>query len=253
MQRLDIVLVAALAGPGAAAVYTAATRFLVVGQFVNQAVSAPVQPRLSALLAAGDRSGARTLYRVSTTWLVLLSWPMFGAAIALAPTYLAAFGRGYSNAVAVVVILSVSMLVASACGLVDSVVIMAGRTSWNLATTLLALAVNVIIDLLLIPDHGILGAAIGWCAGILVSNVVPVLLAWRGLRLHPVGRSLLLALGSCGVCFILLPVLATALTHSQLAALGALVTGGLLFAAFAWHERAVFELSGILTRTPALP
>lgn len=251
MQRLDIVLVAALAGPSPAAIYTAATRFLVVGQFVNQAVTAPVQPRLSALLAAGDRTGARTLFRVSTTWLVLLSWPVFGASIALAPTYLAAFGHGYRDAVDVVVILSVSMLVASACGLVDSVVIMAGRTSWNLATTLLALAVNVIVDLLLIPGHGILGAAIGWCAAILVSNVVPLLLAWRGLRLHPMGRSLALAVLVCGVCFLALPIAAVTLTHSQIAAVAALAVGAVLFVAFAWRERAVFELSGILGRREA--
>ena len=162
MQRLDIILVAALVGLRAAAIYTAATRFMVVGQFVNQAVSLPVQPRLSALLAIHDKAGAKALYRVSTTWLVLLMWPLFGACIALAPTYLALFGRGYGDAVAVVVILSLSMLLASACGVVDSVIIMAGRTSWNLATTLLALAVNVGVDLWLIPEHGIVGAAIGW-------------------------------------------------------------------------------------------
>ena len=152
MQRLDIILVAALVGLRAAAIYTAATRFMVVGQFVNQAVSLPVQPRLSALLAIHDKAGAKALYRVSTTWLVLLMWPLFGACIALAPTYLALFGRGYRDAVAVVVILSLSMLLASACGVVDSVIIMAGRTSWNLATTLLALAVNVGVDLWLIPS-----------------------------------------------------------------------------------------------------
>lgn len=248
MQRMDIVLVAALAGLKPAAVYTAATRFLVVGQFVNQAVSAPVQPRLSAVLAAGDRAAAKTLYRVSTTWLVLLSWPMFGACIALAPTYLAIFGHGYRDAVSVVIILSASMLVASACGLVDSVVIMAGRTSWNLATTILALGINVLVDLILIPPYGIVGAAIGWCAAIVASNIVPLVLSWRGLGLHPFGRSVDVALLVTGLCFVALPLAAGAVTHSQLAAFGALLVGGLLFMLVVWRERDLFELSDLLRR-----
>ena len=51
MQRLDIVLVAALSGPRSAAVYAAATRFVVLGQLARTAVSLAVQPQLAAELA----------------------------------------------------------------------------------------------------------------------------------------------------------------------------------------------------------
>src|SRR6185437_6664762 len=44
IQRLDIVLVAVMRGPAEAAVYTAATRFLVVGQLANAAISMAAQP-----------------------------------------------------------------------------------------------------------------------------------------------------------------------------------------------------------------
>jgi O-antigen/teichoic acid export membrane protein len=52
LQRLDIVLVAALRGPADAAIYTAATRFLVVGQLGSRAISSAVQPQLGEQLAA---------------------------------------------------------------------------------------------------------------------------------------------------------------------------------------------------------
>ena len=48
IQRLDIVLVAALRGVREAALYTAATRFLVLGQLINQAIALPLQPRLGS-------------------------------------------------------------------------------------------------------------------------------------------------------------------------------------------------------------
>ena len=47
IQRIDIVLVAIMLGPAAAAVYTAATRFLVPGQFANTAISMSAQPRFA--------------------------------------------------------------------------------------------------------------------------------------------------------------------------------------------------------------
>ena len=70
-------IVAAILGPADAAVYAAATRFLVLGQLGNQAISAPVEPRLSGLLARRDIAGAQDVYRLSTAWLICVNWPIF--------------------------------------------------------------------------------------------------------------------------------------------------------------------------------
>src|SRR5262249_29705935 len=51
LQRIDIVLVAIMRGPAPAAVYTAATRFLVAGQLGNTAISNAAQPRLTEFFA----------------------------------------------------------------------------------------------------------------------------------------------------------------------------------------------------------
>jgi O-antigen/teichoic acid export membrane protein len=250
LQRLDIVLVAAMRGAAEAAIYTAATRFLVVGQFVSQAIAAPVQPRLSAALAEHDSARAGALYRVSTCWIVLISWPLFATVGVFAPVYLRLFGHHYKTGLTVVVILAASMLVATAVGVVDAVVIMAGRTSWNLGTTLAAMIINVLLDVLLIPHLGIVGAAIGWCAAIVASNVVPLLLAWRGLGLHPFGRSTLAACALAGVCFVALPAIGRAISLPA-AGIG-LAAGTVLFLLAAYRWRAEFELTALaqLRRRP---
>jgi O-antigen/teichoic acid export membrane protein len=246
LQRLDIVLVAAMRGAGEAAIYTAATRFLVVGQFISQAIAAPVQPRLAAALAEGDATRARELYRVSTCWIVLISWPVFGSVAIFAPVYLRVFGSGYRTGTEVVIILCASMLVAAAVGLVDAVVIMAGRTSWNLGTTVAAMVLNVAVDVALIPHLGIVGAAIGWCVAILAANVVPLLLAWRGLGLHPFGPNVLWACVLTAVCFGVLPLLGRAVSLPG-AAIGFAV-GFVAFAAALRRWRREFELTALLHR-----
>ncbi len=69
--------------------------------------------------------------------------------------------------------------------MVDMVLNMAGRTSWNLINVLLAVGVNLGLDLRLIPTQGILGAAIGWAAAIVVTNSLAVTQIAVAMRLHP--------------------------------------------------------------------
>ncbi len=252
LQRLDIVLVAVMRGATTAAIYTAATRFLVVGQFVNQAISAPVQPELSSSLAAGRWEQARELYRASTSWLVLLSWPLFGLATVFAPTYLSLFGHGYRDGRSVVMILAVAMIVASGVGLVDSVIIMAGRTRWNLWTTLAAVTINVGGDLVLIPRYGLVGAALGWFAAILAANLVPLAVCWTRLDLHPFGRSTGLAYLLAATCWIVVPWLAYLLSGGALLTVAAITAVSALgYGACLWHWRDAFGLGSLLRRRPA--
>ena len=161
IQRIDIVLVAIILGPVEAAIYTAATRFLVAGQFANSALSQAAQPRFAELFAVDDRRGANVVYRATTAWLVVLTWPLYLLAVIYGPEILSIFGHSYRAGDMVMVILGLTMLVATACGQVDMVLITTGRSSWSLANGLTAVFVNVGLDLLLIPRYGITGAAIG--------------------------------------------------------------------------------------------
>ncbi|MEV4221835.1 lipopolysaccharide biosynthesis protein [Nonomuraea sp. NPDC049725] len=193
-QRLDIVLVAALGGPVQAAVYTAATRFKVVGQLANQGLSRAAQPRLVRALADGDLARARELYQVTTMWLVLLTWPVWLGYAALAPWLLDLFGAGYDAAAPVALVLAAAMMAATACGMVDVVLTAAGHTTGSLLNLLAALGVTVLLDLALIPAHGALGAALGWAGGLLVKNALPLWQLHRRYGLRPFGRHSLGAL-----------------------------------------------------------
>jgi O-antigen/teichoic acid export membrane protein len=207
LQRLDILLVAALAGPAPAAIYTVAGRFVIIGQLVNQAIGYPIQPRLAERLGTGDLAGAGELYRTVTAWLVLTTWPLYLLVIGYAPFYLGLFGESYRHAAPVVVVLAAAMMLATACGPVDMMLAMAGRTSWNLLNVGLALAAMVGVDLVLIPRHGALGAAIGLAVAITVNNLLPLAQLWYALRLHPFGQATLGAAALATGCFGVLPAI----------------------------------------------
>jgi O-antigen/teichoic acid export membrane protein len=243
LQRVDVLLLASMAGLPAAACYAVAGRFLVLGQFANQAISLAVQPRLAELLSVGDRAGANTLYRTATGWLVLVAWPLYLGTAVFSSVYLGLFGPGYRGATGVVVVLSLGMLVATGCGMVDMVLSMAGRTSWNLANVVTALGVQLVMDLLLIPRLGALGAAIGLTTAIVTNNVVPLIQVGTALRLHPFGRSTLLAGLLAVLCFGLLPLSLVAAfgRRPSTAVLAVAVAGGCYLAA-CWVLRGPLRL-----------
>lgn len=193
-QRLDIVVVALLGGPAQAAVYTAATRFKVVGQLANQGLAQAAQPGLVRALADGDLVRARELYQATTVWLVVLTWPVWIGYAALAPWLLRVFGSGYGAAAPVALVLAGTMMLATACGMVDVVLTAAGHTSASLLNLVAAIGCTVVLDLALIPGHGALGAVLGWAGGTVVKNLLPLWQIHQRYGLRPFGRHTLTAL-----------------------------------------------------------
>jgi O-antigen/teichoic acid export membrane protein len=234
LQRVDVLLVAALSGLAPAAIYAVAGRFVVLIQFANQAISQSVQPRLAEALATGDRDTANRLYQTATGWLVLVTWPISLLVILLAPTYLRIFGEHYASGATVVVVLASAMLIATGCGMVDMVLAMAGRTSWNLVNVLIALTVTIGLDVLLIPRFGALGAAIGLACAMLANNLLPLIQVGRAVGLHPFGGGTRVAALLAAGCFGVLPQLVAAVTGSLILAVLVAVAA---YAAGAWRWR----------------
>jgi O-antigen/teichoic acid export membrane protein len=252
IQRLDIVLVAVLIGPAQAAVYTAATRFLVVGQFGNSAISMAAQPRFAELFAVGDRRGVRTVYQVTTAWLILLTWPLYLLAVVYGPEILTVFGHSYRAGDTVMVILGCAMLLVMGCGQVDMILVTSGRSSWSLANGLLAVAVNVSLDLFLIPRYGITGAAIGWAVTFAIANLIPLTQIAVVMRLHPFGRGTLIAIALTTLGFLAVPLAARSLFGGGAAvSAGAVATGCALLAVGLWRFRRTLRLS-MMPGVPAI-
>jgi O-antigen/teichoic acid export membrane protein len=247
LNRFDVLLLGAMAGLRAAALYAVAGRFIVLGQFANQAVNQSVQPRIAERLAVGDRAGANRLYQTSTGWLVLAVWPLYFGIAVYAKVYLSLFGHGYAKAADVVVVLAGAMLVASGCGMVDVVLVMAGRTSWNLANVVTAVAVNVGVDLVLIPRYGAIGAAIGLACALVANNVIPLAQISAVLRLHPFGRATLLSGALAAICFGLLPALLVAAVGATLwSALAGAALGSALYLGAVARLRTALNIDAFL-------
>jgi O-antigen/teichoic acid export membrane protein len=186
---LDTLLVGALASTAAAGIYGAATRFIQVGTFANVAIIQAIGPRLSEVLAREEHDRAQHLWEGATAWLMLLVWPFYFTLIVFGSTVLGIFGPSFEQGAVALAIIASASLVANGVGPVDIVLLMGGRSGWQLANTIVALTLNVGLNLLLIPSLGIEGAAIAWGASLLANNLLPLAEVWAFQRLHPFGRA----------------------------------------------------------------
>lgn len=254
LQRVDIVLVAALAGPEAAALYTAATRFLVVGQLAVSAIQQAVDPQLARLVASGERVLAATVFRKITAWFVALVWPVYITTAVFSGWLLGLFGEAYDAAAISLTVLCVAMLFATAAGPLDSLLLMGGYSGLSLINMIIALAIDIALCFLLVPDHGALGAASAWAAAIVARNV----LSWfQVARLyHHDGRSPMLALvaGASLACFGGLGLIANRAIDAPLSLTVTLGIGCTMYSLVLWHYRESLGLTAlvdVLRRSPA--
>jgi O-antigen/teichoic acid export membrane protein len=201
ISSLDVLLVGAFSSARLAAAYSVASRYLIAGTFALQAVTQSVSRRMSSMMDRHDYQAVKLVYRSSTWWTMVVSWPPLIVLAVFAPLFLSVFGHGYLVAVPALSILALSMLANTGTGANSVLLQMAGRSGLALAMLGGGLAINVGLDLWLIPVIGINGAAIGWMATIMEIAVVTNLILWRNYRIHPFGDGYWIAAGSALACF----------------------------------------------------
>ncbi|POH60683.1 lipopolysaccharide biosynthesis protein [Arthrobacter glacialis] len=217
LQRADIALVTILAGPAEAAIYTAVTRFLVLGQLANTAIQQVSEPQLARLLANANIAGTRRVAQKLTLWSVALTWPIHLTAFVFADVVLGTlFGPDYEEGSSALRILALAMLFSTAMGPVDTLLNMAGRSTQSLVNTTTALAFDVVGCLLLVPHWGIFGAATAWAGAICLRNIMCFFQVRKSVHVTPVSRAAVFMIFATTVIFLLLPVLGRILLPAQI-------------------------------------
>ncbi|MGW7486121.1 oligosaccharide flippase family protein [Streptomyces sp. NPDC054786] len=202
-----VILLSVLGTAAEAGVYTAIGRLVTAGTLLQLAIRLAVAPQISRLLAGGDAHGAQHLHRLSTRWIALFSWPVFLVLAAYPRTVLSLFGPGFAGGAAGLVVLAAACLVNVGVGNAQTVILMAGRSVWNLAVAGTAFVIQLGSGVWLVPRYGVLGAAVSWGLAIVVDNGASALLTRYRLGFRTVDRGYVYA-ALAAVVAVALPVFA---------------------------------------------
>lgn len=193
LEWADVILVGALTSAEAAGVYAVVTRCARAGEVVQQAARVAVGPQVSAALARGAVREASEIYGLVTAAMIWMAWPFFIVLAVFSDSVLTIFGEGFAEGATALTVLSVAMALATAAGTVQTILLMGGRSSWQLGDKAAALAVNLVLDLVLVPGWGIEGAAVAWAVTILLDTALVVYQVQWLMGLRPAGRHLRVA------------------------------------------------------------
>lgn len=213
----DVLIVIALLGPGAGGVYGVVTRIVMAGAMLEAALRLVLGPRLSAAAAVDDHERAQRLFGSVTTALILLSWPYYIAVAVFAYDVLALFGPAFVEGAPALVVLAIAMGVRNTAGALQTVLLMTGRSHWQLGNKAAQLAVLIAAALLLAPVWGITGAAVAYAVSVVADTALAAFQVGRRLGYRSDPRTVLTA-ATPPIVIILAGALAVQLTMSSMPA-----------------------------------
>jgi O-antigen/teichoic acid export membrane protein len=130
-------------------------------------------PVAARLFAREDREGMSDLYWRTSLWVAVASFPVLVTTTAFAePATVTMFGERYAESATILALLSVGYYVSAALGFNGVTLRIHGMVRPIVVVSLVAAAMNLVLNLALIPAFGAIGAGIGTCVTFLVHNAL---------------------------------------------------------------------------------
>lgn len=166
-------------------VYQVATRLVALATLGSVPIASAFAPRITKMIQRQDWANLSAAYGATTTWSTRLAVPGLALCLVVPGPLLGLFGAQYSTAAAVTIILVVGKLVEAATGPCGMVLNMSSRVGLNATNNVVALALNIGLNVLLIPRFGLIGAALAWSVSLVLVNLARLIevRATIGLRL----------------------------------------------------------------------
>ena len=154
--RLDVFLVNALLGPLNAGLYSLAQAVCEWAWLLPRAAASTLLP---AVASASGTSGIAETARTSRVVVFASGVTVLGLAASAGVLVPSVFGEAFAGSVTAVRILAPGIWLGSAAGVLSAFLTGRGRAQFPLLNSFLSLALNVALNLALIPRFGIAGAA----------------------------------------------------------------------------------------------
>jgi O-antigen/teichoic acid export membrane protein len=163
-----------------------------VARFVPQAFSMVLGafnflyfPVISSTAEKGDLRLVRRMYRLTTSWSLLIIWPAYLMVMSFPEVLLNFFGAAYEPGVPALRLLATGALINVGSGMVGSTLLATGKTRIYLIIEVVGVAASFGLAYLLIPVFGLTGAAISGLAAGALWNIACLLSVYKLWGIQP--------------------------------------------------------------------
>jgi len=177
--QINTLLLGGFASPHEAGLFQPIVRIAPLLTLAGQAAGMRYAPRIAKHWQRGEREEIRWVTRTFTWTTSLLTLILALAIAASGPWLMVIFGSEFRQVAPLLWVIAAAQVFNAACGPVGYLLTMSGAGSRALMGQLAGLTVNALAGMLLIPEHGALGAAIAMAAGIVMWNLAMLPMATR--------------------------------------------------------------------------
>ena len=170
LEWIDVLVVTAFLGAAAGGIYGAVNRCVRVGTMIEHTGRVVTGPSISAALATRQLDRARDIFLSTTRVLTALSWPFYLSLAFFGPVLLGFFGKGFEAGAGILWVICPAAMLSMSAGGVQSVLLMSGKSRWQLLNKLSSLVVAVTLNFTLVPVWGLYGAVTAWASALLIDT-----------------------------------------------------------------------------------
>jgi O-antigen/teichoic acid export membrane protein len=202
LQRASVFILSAYSGAAAVAVFAASEELGRSVAGIRYAFDSVAAPMMSEALHQGDRERLRYNLALMTRWVASASAPIALTLLSLREPLLWLYGPTYVSGVTAMGLLVCGHVINGVLGLTGYVIVMSGRSGLFFWDNLVAAGVNLALSFVLIPHHGVAGAAVASLTGTSVLIGTIVVQAWRYEHVHPFNFAFAKPFLAAGVAFL---------------------------------------------------
>jgi O-antigen/teichoic acid export membrane protein len=177
--NLELLLLGILSTAASVGVYNVAVRIQAIGLMFMLAAELVAKPIIADLYHQSAQNQLRRIYQTLTRWSLTFILPYFACMVIFARPILSIFGEDFVAGIPVLIIVGFGTLVNAATGICAAMIVMTGHSRLALINSIIALATNLCLNLILIPAWGLFGAAVGAASSITVVSIIRLIQVYK--------------------------------------------------------------------------
>jgi O-antigen/teichoic acid export membrane protein len=183
--NIDIIMLGAYVPDSEIGIYRIAGRVATLISFAIIAVKSAFNPRISSLYAQNDFATLQNIASKAALATTLVALPCFLFFVFAGYWVLVLFGDEFTSGTNILTVLSIGQLIGTICASGISILMMTSHANKAAHSLIFGAILNVVLNYLLIPSYGAIGAAYATTTALTAVNIVNTYFVWTYLKINP--------------------------------------------------------------------
>lgn len=189
--KVDQVLLGILLPVEQVGVYSIAMTSALFVPILLSSLNSIFGPIIAELHARGETALLQRLFQTTTKWCLGVTWPLVAVVLLFSQALMGLFGAEFEAGATCLSVLALGQMVNVSAGSAGYLLLMCGYQRAKIKAIIAMAILTVVLNLLLIPRWGILGAAAAGAIGLVITNLVWLWMVRYYLRITPYNRGYL--------------------------------------------------------------